>query len=311
MKYKKSDYDFLIDNNSLYNDLQSEKFDIDWQKNFDEPIKTCTILPQEKHHIEDDKTVVYNFNNELFRSDDFTNVHDGQHILFSGCSETEGAGANIEHAWSKILYDKISQKIKCSGFFNLAKSGWGYSRIISNCLTYFKKYGNPDIIFILLPNSGRNFRYNMEKNIWAYASQVPETYYSKESPLSDGIEKIYPNGEPTTMQKNFYDRSTPKEYKEEFVRFLYNWKIFIELCNEKNIKIIFSTWDLQDSINLKNINIFDDYLHIEKKQILSFGSIYYQTNQPSNTDIKKRDGHHGLIAHNAWAEFFYQAYINE
>ena len=303
--YKYSDYSFLLNDTKLFNDLQSEKFDLDWQNLTNEPIKTCTILPQEMDHTEDDKTVVYNFNNELFRSDDFTNVHDGQHILFSGCSETEGAGANIEHAWSKILYDKISQKTKCSGFFNLARSGWGYSRIISNCLTYFKKYGNPDILFILLPNSGRNFRYNMEEGSWEYAGKVPEAYYPKNK---NNKKEDY---EMTPTQKKFYKTTTPQEYKEEFVRFLYAWKIFIELCEAKNIKLIFSTWDLQDSVNLKGANISNNYVHIEKQELWSFVPNYYRINEISSMDKRKRDGHHGVITHAFWAECFYQAYTNE
>lgn len=143
----------------------------------------------------------------------------------------------------------------------------------------------------------------MEKKLWAYVGKNPETYYLHKNK----------EGFPSTQKTKhlFYEKSTPTEYKEEFIAFLYTWKIFIEFCNEKNIKVIFSTWDLQDSINLKNANIFNNYLHIEKQKVLSFVSNYYRTNEISPIDKLKRDGHHGLIAHTFWAECFYQAYINE
>ena len=65
-------------------------------------------MNSEKHVDVNDKSVEYNLNEDYFRSDNFKKEHDGLHILFSGCSESEGVGANIEYAWTHILYKKIS-----------------------------------------------------------------------------------------------------------------------------------------------------------------------------------------------------------
>lgn len=291
--------DYIIKLTEALYDLDGNSFDIDWHM-WDQR-KSCSIILQESSmNVKDDGRVVYNFNNEYFRSDDFINVHDGKHILFSGCSETEGMGGNIEEAWSKILYDKISKNEKCSGFFNIARSGWGYQRIINNCLTYFKKYGYPDTLFVLLPNSDRNFYYDQDDKCWRYLIRVPETYSNFQKNL-----------DLTEEERKKHKRSTPTEYLENFVKFLYSWKLFCNFCNEKNIKLIFSTWDPQDNANFNKLNIFDNYftLNIEKN-IDDFLIEYYKNNEKHKNDISKRDGHRGIAVHHYWAQQFYEKYLN-
>ena len=67
--------------------------------------------------IVDDGSVNYYYNTESFRCDEFKKDHDGLHILFAGCSETEGIGGNVEDAWPTMLLNKM--KSKNSGFFNI------------------------------------------------------------------------------------------------------------------------------------------------------------------------------------------------
>jgi len=295
----------------VFNDLFNDDFDLDWQ--IVEKVKTCTILPQERKHIKsvpapevfDDGKVIYNFNDDFFRSDNFTKTHDGEHILFSGCSETEGAGGNIEDTWSKILYNKISKEKRCSGFFNLARSGWGYQRIISNCLVYFKKYGYPNTLFVMLPNSGRNFYYQEKdktKPSWGYKVSVPKLFLEN---------KKYNKAFTETQKNNIEITVSHQQYLENFVNFLYAWKLFVNFCKEKNIRLIFSTWDLIDHENLISLNIFDEYIEIRSSDISHFGKKYFENKDPLPEDYRKRDGHHGVMVHHCWAECFYQAYINE
>lgn len=310
MSDKKID-NYILDKIFIFNDLLNDDFDLDWQ--IVEKVKTCTILPQERRHIEsvspslvfDDGKVIYNFNDDFFRSDNFTKIHDGEHILFSGCSETEGAGGNIEDTWSKILYDKISKTKKCSGFFNLARSGWGYQRIIDNCLIYFKKYGYPNTLFIMLPNSGRNFYYqdkDTTKPSWGYKVSLPKSY------LED---KRYKKSL-TETQKKFADITVShQQYLENFVNFLYTWKIFVNFCKEKNIRLIFSTWDIIDNENLSKLNIFDEYFSTRTPDIYDFSKKYFENKDPLPEDYRKRDGHHGVMTHTFWAEKFYKEYIDE
>ena len=289
--YKLKKYDNL-------NDLFEGNFDVTWQKHLEQlPTNkklVFTITPTEvRRGVIDDKTVTYRYNNDFFRCDNFIEKHDGKHILFGGCSETEGVGGNIEDTWSHMLYNKISKEEKCSGFFNLAKSGWGWNRIIVNSLIYFKKYGYPDVYFILLPNHERNFSYKNEsstlENLFTYDQKYPEPYF-------DYVDATQNN-----------NRSSPKEYFENFIHFLINWKTFYELCEAKNIKLIFSTWDELDGLNLQNI-FFNNFFLLTRENERKFNNGYAKNNKIKPEDLKKRDGHSGKIGHMFWSQEFYKKY---
>lgn len=292
-----SDFDFWATENNLINDLFINKFDTGWQLFLDEPIKTCTVLPPEHYNGIDDKSVIYNFNDELFRSDNFITKHDGKHILFGGCSETEGLGGNIEDTWSHILYKQISKEEKCSGFFNLAQHGWGYDKIINNSLNYFKRYGYPEVYFILLPDCNRSFYYSTNNNLWSYLSFVPETNEKFERNF-DTLQEY------SKINKNVF----VTQYMENFLKFLYSWKVFCELCEAKNIKLFFSTWDKRDHYNLMGRKLFTNFVELSNENLMFFMNTYYKNNDPKTTDIRKRDNHHGVLIHNFWANEFYKEY---
>jgi hypothetical protein len=99
-----------------------------------------------------------------FRSDEFKNQHDGLHIIFSGCSVTRGVGLLKEELWTKKVYDKICEEIKCSGYFNLGISATGVCDQVINMFKYFNLYGNPDVIFFMMPDNGRFYNYNKQLN---------------------------------------------------------------------------------------------------------------------------------------------------
>lgn len=308
MAYNKDDFNFYnkdprndyeLVNNDIFDDLFKDIFDRTWQRNLpdNDPSRVFSIIdPELKSGTIDDNSVRYQYNEDFFRADPFTKNHDGKHILFGGCSETEGVGGNIEDSWSYMLYSKISKKEKCSGFFNLGKSGWGWSRIIINSLLYFKKYGYPDTYFILLPNNQRKFYYNYKiedslKTVkWQYAQTYPSYY------LQGNGKKIADGGV-----------SDPKEYFEDFVFFLINWKTFCELCKSNNVKLIFSSWDRLDSDNLKPAP-FDEFFELELNKLEKYFDKYYETHEPRKDDHRKRDGHSGRIFHSFYANEFYEQY---
>jgi hypothetical protein len=287
--------DYKLKKYNNLSDLFKGNFDVTWQSQLPTNKKLVfTITPTElRRGVIDDKTVTYRYNNDFFRCDNFIEKHDGKHILFGGCSETEGVGGNIEDTWCHMLYNKISKEEKVSGFFNLSKSGWGWNRIIINSLIYFKKYGYPDVYFILLPNHERNFSYKNEsstlENLFTYDQKYPEPYF-------DYVDATQDN-----------NRSSPKEYFENFIHFLINWKTFYELCEAKNIKLIFSTWDELDGLNLQNI-FFNNFFLLTRENERKFINGYAKNNKIKPEDLKKRDGHNGKIGHIFWAQEFYKKY---
>ena len=67
---------------------------------------------EKKLHVKPDNKISYKYNNLGFRCDDFTSSHSGAHILFAGCSETEGASNALEECWANVLYNKIKKDTK-------------------------------------------------------------------------------------------------------------------------------------------------------------------------------------------------------
>lgn len=93
----------------------------------------------------------YVLNSHGFRSDEFTEKHEGKHVLFIGCSVTFGTGLPIEKTWSKILYNKLSKNNKLSGYFNLSFPGAASTEIIFNAVKYIQKFGAPEEIYFMVP----------------------------------------------------------------------------------------------------------------------------------------------------------------
>jgi hypothetical protein len=95
-------------------------------------------------------------NSNGYRSDEFTDYHEGKHILFSGYSNTFGLGLKREELWSSKLLSKIeSSGQKVSGNFNISYPGSGIFEIVSNTIKYCLSYGMPDAVFVQILDMGR------------------------------------------------------------------------------------------------------------------------------------------------------------
>lgn len=98
----------------------------------------------------------YKINSSGLRSDEFKSDHEGLHVLFAGCSNTFGDGMFLEHLWSHKLYRMIDQASQTSGYFNIGFPGADPLQIFSQIILYIEKFGNPDVIFINIPDTPRN-----------------------------------------------------------------------------------------------------------------------------------------------------------
>lgn len=134
------------------------KIGIQYQKEYDHcELIDARFLPygiynsSKKARIDD----LYSLNSFGLRSDEFTNEHNGKHILFAGCSNTVGDSFYNDLIWPKKLYDMLSKEEKTSGYYNVGVCGASISEIISQVNNYIDKFGSPDLIFINLPNLER------------------------------------------------------------------------------------------------------------------------------------------------------------
>jgi hypothetical protein len=242
---------------------------------------------------EDDNNVRYYFNSLGYRSDEFTNHHDGQHVLFAGCSETEGVGGNLDAIWAYIMYTKLSEKTKLSGFFNLSKGGWAHETIIPNIMEYIKEYGKPDKIYMMLPNIARRFEwFNDNKDFERYKHVLHTPFWAKKDITdTNGITR---------------KRQIIEDQRSMIPPFVILVKLFEEYCASNSIELLWSSWSEPDHDNYKTLDVFKNFVTLPSSTEVVLESIDFVTEDDykMKTLLAKRDGHHGYFYHYKWAQVF-------
>lgn len=253
----------------------------------------------ENQKINKDQTITYQYNSLGFRSDEFVEHHDGMHILFAGCSETEGVGGSLESCWSYMTYKELEKINKTSGFFNLSRYGWGYDIIISNIMTYIKKYGKPNKIFILFPNIGRSYKWkdidNQDYEVFSYLGSIPNSV------------KYISNDE------SWKRKLTVDEQRSHFINFTMIIKLFEDYCNSNSIDLMWSTWDPHDSLNYDNVGVFNNYFKMvdDIDFVKKNKDFFLKEIEPRKDWEKKRDGHSGYLFHYIWSKSFLDQFDTE
>lgn len=279
-------------------DVFLNRIDLTWMKG--EPVsggdysRILSKLPVENSR--DDGTVSYSYNSSGFRSDEFKSNHGGRnHVLFVGCSETEGYGANLGEFWSSIIYESINKET-ASGFFNLGRGGWGWEKIIANSTIYFEKYGIPKYMFVMLPNISRYWNYFEDKGRWVYVQRYVNDHKLINKEKDPSMVK--------NRQENIFDRSA---YLTEFIRFMAGWKLYLKYCESLGIEVVWSTWLSNDGKNIKNMYSFKNFVELGSDeeimtQVSRIAADKRKQGKLLPGDIKRRDGHNGTITHQIWAE---------
>ena len=231
----------------------------------DEPF--CNI------HI--NKDITHNGINSLgFRSDEFTNVHNDLHVLFSGCSFTWGTGLDIEQTWGYKLYQKINSNKKCSGFFNLGSPGTSFIFQIANLFKYFRLYGNPNILFLNMTEILRFYSYSVNRNV-------------------------------------ILDAKYKREYLPIFKILVYqNYLLLEEYCKTNNIKLISFSWEQETEDFL---DTFKTFYKINQDKIYKDIHDNFNKNSSNSKFIElmaKDNLHYGEIFHEIWYEKIYEKYLN-
>ena len=281
-------YEIFPNHTSVVADIFSNEFDITWHEEFKHNGSTQKVWTRMRQEMaKDDGTVSYKYNSEYFISDEFTNTHNGLHVLFAGCSETEGQGGNIEDSWGNILFNTIKDYTSVEGFYNIGKSGYGWQKIINQVRVYVSRYGKPNNLFILLPNIGRSIDWSDEYNSW-YAKQA--------------YTKIGPNKMLDSKKKNRPEELSDKEYKKMFIDFVISWRLFEDFCDAANIRLIWGTWEPIDDYNFAKLNLFNNFVPLPKTDLPKIIDKYRKGAKITPRDLEKRDGHHGRLFHEYWAD---------
>jgi hypothetical protein len=236
------------------------------------------------HHIEklrgviDKKDINYKLNKYNYRSDEFFIKHEKQHVLFMGCSETQGIGGNLEECWSYMLYEKLKYEFNLSGYFNIGIAG---SSIIQQIMNYYKYellFGKPKTIFLLVPDVFRGYMINSNNNYVKHSTAM-----FSEKMISEEI------------------------YFQFFINSILAIRQFELYCKSNNIKLLWSSWYQPESLmfnEFKFNNFFPMYSeNISPEQMYEKYPEYRKYNDMSK-DLHKRDMHNGVLFHRYWANMF-------
>jgi hypothetical protein len=295
---KKNNPFILSSLNGGVDDVFYNRFDITWAKTppgKPETPKLWTRIPIEI--AEDDGTVEYLYNNEFFRCDDFSNLHNAPHILFAGCSQTEGVGAPLETVWSNSLLNSINSNGLNSKFYSIAKSGYGWQKIITNYTLYVEKYGTPEYLFILLPNLGRFFEWDDEEDRYLYVQRYPNGgAVSTDQVDQDSVPDFL------FIEKPFLKH----EHRKCFIDFSISWKLFEKYCESNGTKILWASWDYEENKNYKFANLSKNYIDLSNDELLEFIKKKRPGGNLGRFDLSRRDGHAGILVNEYWASKFHE-----
>jgi hypothetical protein len=216
-------------------------------------------------------------NNNYFRSENFKKDHQDLHVLFSGCSYTFGHGMLENNTWSKVLHNKIQENIKTSGYFNLGTGGASIGECISLIFKYCKTYGNPDVIFLNMPNFNRF--YSMDGNIIRFSVLI-------------------------------------KDSEKVLSLLAYQYYLMLDLyCKTNNIKLYSFTWSFCENdkymgIDDSGIKNFDTYHQYDLLDVDNFVKKYLYDNEKAKL-LADDNKHLGEPYHQYWADFIYKKYIDD
>jgi hypothetical protein len=239
-------------------------------------------------------------NKDGFRSDEFTKEHVGKHILFNGCSVTYGQGLYTNETWSYLLHKLISEKENVSGYYNIGNPGKSIFDIVASTFKYINTYGNPNTIFLDLPDLNRFYAIS-SKNIQDLNKPMGP------SQLFYLLNEHYRH----TMSKN--TSSASLLFFNTLLIYMYQYLMFLEIyCKNNKIDLyIFSYVEGTDAF-LKKCDLDNYYETTDKNTLIKIEKQifdYINNNPDDEFTMIARDGrHYGTAFHYVWANMLYDIY---
>jgi len=165
--------------------------------------------------------IIYKINSDGFRSNHFKKINSKKiNVLTAGCSNTFGEAMPIDFIWRSMLKAEIPD----SDFYDVSSMAASTRLIVKNILTFIRKYGSPDFIFVVFPDLHRDIQFNKENR--EMQNCFPHTMWIREK-------KTFPT------QSKFTINYVP-EYNifnnVEYIRMLE------DICNALSIKLFWQTW---------------------------------------------------------------------
>jgi hypothetical protein len=238
--------------------------------------------------------VGYSFNSGGFRSDEFIPLSkDIPSLLFAGCSQTFGAGVELEKTYAHRIYSHLAEKGEASGFFNIAVPGHTSIQSMLSIFDYINLYGDPNTIVLLMPQLERDAAFF----------------------LGYRFEMDYKKQQSAELQVSDFNKFMPVFYRIYKTLYVY--------CKKNNIRLVSSHWHetdmlLQGKRDIEDYNKYSMGYYLQK----DFGDSYQrfidgkfnklmfdyaETNkEEKNVMVADDDDHPG----NAWHYAMSQSLIN-
>ena len=205
----------------------------------------------------DEEKDPYAVNSMSYRSDEFAETRD---IIFAGCSQTWGEGVVYDGIWGNILSKSLDKKS-----YNLGIASKGTQFIVNNTIAFCKKYGNPKVLFCLLPEFTR-IEMMSDADFMKGMFTLPNTTGRHQY-------NIIPNKR--NPEKNTKYSKAP-HLAEDMIpsEFLFSINLdyihMLEMyCELNDIQLFWGTWDpWQDSYLNKNIDStdFKNYVYLDSNK---------------------------------------------
>lgn len=236
-------------------------------------------------------------------SDKFINPVEGSHFLFSGCSITAGESLRKEQTWSWKLYNQLTQnQDNKNTFFNVACSGMSITEAIDQIFKYCHDFGNPDAIFMLLPDPGRDFRYCNPEPQYAKSIQILiyKSYFYLESFCKANNIKL--------ISSTWYKNASKIENK-----FLPSKKVkYYPGTNVERTDWGYQLNHMEHNPLEQWLKDFDTFYNYTEEDMTAKVLEYHLTKtkeEKLDSLVASDDVHPGSSFHDFWKDFFYEKYM--
>lgn len=258
----------------------------------------------------------YTYTEQGYRKTEFVNNPD---ILAIGCSQTWGVGVPDDAIWAEVLSKNLSMS-----YFNLGVPGASIMHLVILAIDYIEKYGSPKYVVALWPDI-RRILMPVDTDI-NYAAREQRADNVGDSPEREIQDVHFPHNDNENSSGDDYAVKFSKkphvisEVNSYALPFFYSVqyiKFFTEYCKLKNIKMVFSSWDDDTIILLKELELknfyFLDWLHYDKVQNdeiyindchLDMQDVYGINWCRGADHTTENRGHMGIHEHLDYAEMF-------
>ena len=189
----------------------------------------------------------YNLNSYGFRGPEYSSKNG---LLALGCSQTMGMGVPEEGTWPYFLAKSLGLK-----YSKIAYGGWSIQTIVMNAFAYFKEFGHPEVVAILLPDPIRT-------KVIAKQGLIDSRYGN--APTRDMLYKEIELYDTTLTNKGRtkYPKYSKRPYLLQDIltgehAVFYSFQMLgmlIQYCRSNNINLVWGTWSDQTEILLDEVD---------------------------------------------------------